>query len=220
MTTVGMITIGQTPRDDLIPEFRELLGSDFRLVEAGALDGLSALEIAAMAPQSGEFPLITRLADGAEVVVAKERLVPRLQQCLDGLAGQVDLAVVLCTGTFPPFRSERPVLEADRILFAATRGVFSGGKLGVLLPLAEQAEGAAARWSEVSPSLAIESESPYQDEAGLSQIGERFRSAGATLIVVDCMGFTRAKKELLRRASGVPVLLASSLLARFIAEVA
>ncbi|MCH7478974.1 MAG: AroM family protein [SAR324 cluster bacterium] len=220
MTTVGMITIGQTPRDDLIPEFQKLLGPDFRLIEAGALDGQSVSEVAELAPRPGEFPLITRLADGTEVIVAKERLVPRLQLCLDGLHEEVDLFAVLCTGTFPPFRSKRPVLGSDRILFASTHALFSGGTLGVLLPLAGQAESAAARWSEISRQVAIEAESPYQGDSGLWEIGQRFRSAGASLIVVDCMGFTQAKKNQLRGASGVPVLLASSLLARFIAEVA
>ena len=38
MTSVGMITIGQTPRDDLMPQFQELLGPEFTLLEAGALD--------------------------------------------------------------------------------------------------------------------------------------------------------------------------------------
>lgn len=42
MTSVSMITIGQTPRDDPMPRFQELLGPGFRLFEAGALDGLSA----------------------------------------------------------------------------------------------------------------------------------------------------------------------------------
>ena len=33
MTTVGMITIGQTPRDDLMPQFKELLGPEFTLLK-------------------------------------------------------------------------------------------------------------------------------------------------------------------------------------------
>ena len=220
MVTVGMITIGQTPRDDLMPQFQGLLGPGFRLPEAGALDGMFPAQVAELAPAAGEFPLITRLADGSETVVAKERLVPLLRQCLDGLEVEVDLSVVLCTGTFPPFSSPKPVLEPDRILFASARALFPGGMLGVLLPLAGQAEGAAARWSGVSNRLTVEVESPYQGKAGLIATGERYRAAGASMVVVDCMGFTQSRKELLREASAVPVILASSMLARFIAEAA
>jgi protein AroM len=220
MISVGMITIGQTPRDDLMPQFQELLGRDFRLVEAGALDGLSAAQVTDLQPAAGEFPLITRLADGSEIVVAKERLLPLLQRCLDKLGPETDISVVLCTGTFPDLASSKPVLQPDRILMASAKALFPGGTLGILLPLAGQAEGAAARWSGVSSDLAVEVESPYHGDSGLIEIGERLRVANASLVVVDCMGFTQPKKEILRRAAGVPIILASSILARFIAEAA
>lgn len=220
MISVGMITIGQTPRDDLMPQFQQLLGRDFRLVEAGALDGLSEAQVAELQPAAGEFPLITRLVDGSEIIVAKERLLPLLQSCLDKLEPETDLSVVLCTGTFPDCVSSKPLLQPDRILMASAKALFPGGTLGILLPLAGQAEGAAARWSGVSTDLAVEVESPYRGDSGLIEIGERFRAVNASMVVVDCMGFTQPKKEVLRRAAGVPIILASSILARFIAEAA
>ncbi len=64
MKTVGMITIGQPPRDDLMPRFRSLLGPRFRLAEAGAPDGPGAVEAQAVAPRPGQYPLITRLRGG------------------------------------------------------------------------------------------------------------------------------------------------------------
>ena len=38
---IGMLTIGQTPRDDITPMFKEILGPDYEIIEAGALDGTS-----------------------------------------------------------------------------------------------------------------------------------------------------------------------------------
>ncbi len=118
MKTIGMITIGQAPRDDVVPEMEKVLGPEVRIVQAGALDGQSRADIAALAPAPGQFPLITRLLDGTSVVIAKEAIIPRLQACLDRLAAEATGFALLCTGTFPRFRSRHPVLEPERMALA------------------------------------------------------------------------------------------------------
>jgi len=45
---IGMLTIGQTPRDDILPEFQEILGDEFEIIEAGALDGLTLEDVKAI----------------------------------------------------------------------------------------------------------------------------------------------------------------------------
>ena len=42
---IGMITIGQSPRDDLVPDIMNLAGIDVEAIECGVLDGLSRPEI-------------------------------------------------------------------------------------------------------------------------------------------------------------------------------
>ena len=69
---VAFVTIGQTPRSDLVPEILARIGAPVEAVEFGALDGMGAAEIAAAAPRPGEASLATRLAGGGEAVVAKE----------------------------------------------------------------------------------------------------------------------------------------------------
>jgi protein AroM len=108
MRTIGAITIGQAPRDDVVPEMEKLLGPGVRVLQAGALDGLSRADIAALAPADGQDALITRLADGSEVIVAKPAILGRLQGCLDRLAPESEACVILCAGKFPAFRSPRP----------------------------------------------------------------------------------------------------------------
>lgn len=139
MTRVGAITIGQTPRDDIAGELRAVLGGGVRIVQAGALDGLSRAEIEALAPAPGDDgALITHLRDGATVLVAKPRIVPRLRACIDRLADDVDVIVILCAGGFPPFASARPVLVPERCLAAVVDAVFDGRRLGVIVPIKEQ----------------------------------------------------------------------------------
>ena len=58
---VGMITIGQSPRSDVVPDMVEILGPGVEIRERGALDGLSPREIAALAPAPDDDLLVTRL---------------------------------------------------------------------------------------------------------------------------------------------------------------
>ena len=218
MKTVGMITIGQSPRDDIVPEMEKLLWPDIRVTQAGALDGLSRAEIAALAPAPGQDALITRLTDGTSVVVAKQRISDLVQARLDQLADTVDASVILCTGTFH-LRSAHPILEPDRIMFAAAQALFDGGRFGVIIPIAEQRESATARWGAIGERLTVAVSSPYRGPAGVEEAAKELRAAGATLVMMDCMGFTQAMKALVRDIVRAPVLLPSSLIPRFVVEV-
>jgi protein AroM len=42
---VGTLTIGQSPRIDIIPEIRDVLGPSVEIVEKGALDGLNLEQV-------------------------------------------------------------------------------------------------------------------------------------------------------------------------------
>jgi protein AroM len=218
MRTLGFVTIGQSPRDDYVPEMEKILGPDARVIQTGALDGLSREDIDALAPRAGDDALITRLLDGSSVIVAKQAILGRLQDCLDRLDARIDAAVLLCTGVFPRFRSSHPVLEPDRILYAAAQAVFGGGRLGVLIPIEEQREAMAARWRPIDPEAAIAVASPYAGTAPLLEAAEALRRAGVSLIAMSCMGYTQAMKVLVRDVARVPALLPTSLVARMAAE--
>ena len=75
---VGLITIGQSPRVDVVPDMAELIGPGVEIREAGALDGLGRPQIDALAPGPGDDIFVTRLADGAPVFVAKRHITPRV----------------------------------------------------------------------------------------------------------------------------------------------
>ncbi len=76
MTKVGLITVGQSPRSDVVPDMAEILGGDVEIVEAGALDGLDRERIATLAPEGDDEILVTRLTDGRSVFVGKTRMIP------------------------------------------------------------------------------------------------------------------------------------------------
>src|SRR5215831_141324 len=72
---VGLVTIGQAPRLDVVPEMTAAIGAGIEVREAGALDGLTSPEIEALRPSGQDEILVTRLRDGSAVFLGKEKIV-------------------------------------------------------------------------------------------------------------------------------------------------
>lgn len=218
MFTLGAVTIGQSPRTDIIPELRTVLPPDVEILEAGALDGLGPEEIRAFAPAGRDTVLVTRLRDGSGVRVAHRHVMSRLVRKVEALALQVDAILLLCTGSFEPFRTSRPVLYPERLLLSLARAVASDGHIGVITPDEGQVEEQRMRWRDAARAVTIRAASPYTDGARLPALGRELADAGASLIVLDSLGYSLAMKQAVRRASGRPVLLPRTVLARAAAE--
>lgn len=216
---LGFVTIGQSPRDDIVPEMLPHLPPGVEVLQAGALDGADAAALAGMAPEPGEYVLTTRLADGSAVTVARRHVFPRLQSAVDLLAERgAEIVAVLCTGTFPDLRAGALLVEPERLFHAFCAGVVGTGRLGAIIPLPAQVPQAAARWRRAGVRATVEAASPYGDPAVLEAAAQRLWEAGATVVALDCFGFTEAMRGTVRRITGLPVILANTYLARALAE--
>src|SRR6266849_3801918 len=134
-SVVGLVTIGQSPRPDVVPEMAALIGPGVEVREAGALDGLNRSEIEALAPTGRDEILVTRLQDGSAVFLGKEKIVSRVEQRIAALArGGATLTALLCTGAFPRLRATRPLIQPHPVLLGTLRGLSWAGRLGVLTP--------------------------------------------------------------------------------------
>jgi protein AroM len=111
-------------------------------------------------------------------------------------------------------------LLPERCLAAVVDAVFDGGRLGVLVPIPQQIESSAKRWSRVDPRVVVTVASPYDDAGHLVAAAEELRRAGVSLVVLECQGFTSAMKQIVRDVTGAPALLPASVLASFLAELA
>jgi protein AroM len=221
---LGLVTIGQSPRDDMVPEMLPHLGAGpASVVERGALDGLSREQIAELAPAAGGHVLTTRLADGSPVVLDHDRTLGRVQDAVAWLEDRgVDATVIVCTGEFPPLRHSRPLLFAERLLTGGVAGLCDPSDLvGIVCPLPEQDAMSRTKWSKVVGRTAVAPATPYADGAAgaVAEAAASLAAEGARWIVLDCMGYTEAMREAAARAAGVPVLLARSVVARLAGEV-
>jgi protein AroM len=133
---VAFVTIGQSPRSDVLPDILKETQTPFEVTEQGALDGLTDTEIFNLAPRPSEERLVTRLRDGREVLLGKPAIDRRLHEILVELDhGGFDLLVLLCTGHFTPFRLRTPFIEPQHTVDHFVQGLAYGAeRIGILLP--------------------------------------------------------------------------------------
>ena len=218
---VGLVTIGQSPRSDVVPDMAAILGPGVEIREAGALDGLARADIEALAPSGNDEILVTRLRDGASIFLGKPKIVRLVETRIAALeADGATLTALLCTGAFPRLRATRPLIQPQPLLLGLLRGMSWPGRLGVLTPSLRHVPQTEARWRRDGFDAVVAPLSPYEEEdaAALRRAATAMRDGDAGVIVMDCMGFRRKTREELRALTGVPVFLANLLLARVIAE--
>jgi len=212
---VAFVTIGQTPRVDLMPEMLADITAgrnpDHLVVrEYGVLDGLEGAALDAMRATADEPAFATRLRSGTDIATSVARTEARLNALLHGLDGKVDLIVMLCTGTRTEPLAQTLVVEAQRVVDKTVEALAAScTRLGVILPLARQVEGFGAHHAIAADVKAVAA-SPYTDgdfEAAAAQLRD------CDLIVMHCMGYDQAMHQRVKTASGRPVLLSRSMVA-------
>lgn len=215
---LGMVTIGQAPRVDVVPEMAELIGPGVEILERGALDGLGRDEIEQLAPEGDNEVLVTRLADASSVFVGKEKITPLVQRRIDELEAEgAAMTVLLCTGAFKGLRAARALVTPEKILVGVLRGVSFPGRLGVICPSERHVAQTTARWRGHGFDSVVVPLSPYEHGAGGVDAGP-FTAAGVGLVLLDCMGFRRGTRRELQEALGVPLIVANLLVARIVGE--
>jgi protein AroM len=218
--TIGIITIGQSPRIDVVPEMTPFFGNNVEVLEAGALDGLTLDQVNAYYPEDGMTHLVSRMRDGSEVVVAKEKLIPRIETAIHDLNDKrVSLILLLCVGDFPQFQSSCLIVEPQRIVDRCVGSIIrENHHLGILIPVPEQGDWVRETFSRITPNITVTHASPYCDRNRLFRAAEILKKADCDLIVMYCMGFNRQLAKQIRGITAKPVILASSIVARTLGE--
>ena len=217
--TLGIATIGQAPRDDIAALFADHAPAGTRVVLRGALDGLSNAEVDALAPESGADTLYTRLRGGRDVRISKKAVIARSPGVLARLrADGCDVLVYACTGDFPAMAGDEGVLFPSRILNGLAAGLLPRGRLGLLIPLAEQADKLAAKWARPGLEIVAEALAPSAGRAEAEAAARRLAARRPDLVAMDCMSYTPQTKAWLKPALDVPALLAITATGRVLRE--
>jgi len=213
---VGFITIGQSPREDVISEIRPLLLPQIEIYEEGLLDGLSPEEIELLKPEFGEIPLVTRLRDHSQVLLGEEKVSSLMHEALDNMRRKTDIraAGVLCTHDFQLPQLSYPVIfPHDYIHFILTR-TLRISSLGAVVPLEGQVE--MARKKLEVEKVVIDVMSPYEEGKNWEETARKFTQEKVEAVVLDCMGFRMEAKQQLQNLLSCPILLPRAILAQAI----
>lgn len=208
---IGFLTIGQSPRDDILDELIPLLppGADF--LQAGALDGLEGKDLRALAPEPGEFPLISRLKDGSSVIVSRQKVLPLVEAKVKELENRgADMIALLCTEDFPEIISQKPLLLPCGLMKAEAEKRSGLKKITVFVPLKDQIKAAAAKWQFPGRQMQITSLNPYATSNKVAARLEELRSSlykfKPDLLIFDCLGFPFSLCQKINQLSGLPFL--------------
>ena len=221
---VGMITIGQSPRDDIISEIKQLMAINAEILECGALDGLGLSGIEELAPEPGDYMLVSKLRDGLPVRLARNKIIEKVQRCINSLVGRgADLTVILCSGEWPKFSSPKLVVAPGETFCGFTLGMVNDGdKLGVMVPDEDQVDVAERKWHKEKVKLCIAVASPFGLTANdeVARAARNLKQSGVDLVAMDCVGYTMEKKRIVQEVTGKPVVLVRSVIAHIIREIA
>lgn len=216
---LGIATIGQAPRDDIARLFAEHAPAGTKVILRGALDGLSDAEVDRLKPESGADTLYTRLRGERDVKISKKAVIARSPGLLARLrADGCDAIAYACTGDFPPMAGDQGVLFPSRLLSGLAAGLLPRGRLGLLIPLAEQAEKLSSKWARPGVEIVVEALAPSADAGEAAEAARRLASRKPDLVVMDCMSYSPATKAQVKSGLGVPALLAISATGRVLRE--
>jgi len=221
MKKIGMLTIGQSPRDDILPPLKEILGEGFEIVEAGALDHLTMEEVEGLEFRPDDYLLVSRMRDGTEVRIHKRLVLPLLQKRIHELEEEgVRITVIMCTGRFPQFESKGLIVTPQEMLKGVLKATLKKGKLAVVYPAEEQKPSAEKEYGREGITVYADHLSPYEGEGGLEHLAERLSEADPDLILLNCFGFSSKVKEVVVDRTGKPAIQSNALVARVLKELA
>jgi protein AroM len=219
MKKIGMLTIGQSPRDDILPTLMDILGDGYEIVEAGALDDMTHEDIERIEFGPDDYLLVSRMRDGTEIKITKRFILPMMQKRIDELEEKgVNLIVIMCTGKFPQFDSRVLVVTPQEILKGVLEGALKRGRLGVVYPAEEQVQGAEAGFGREGIEIYGDHLSPYEGDSELEGLADRLAGQDLDLILLNCFGFSSEVKDAVTNKTGKPVIQSNALIARVLKE--
>lgn len=221
---IGLITIGQAPRDDIVPDMLAQLPFEVEPLQRGAIDGLTLDEVSELAPRDGEPWAVSRMQDGTEVRLAKRELIPRMQRRVNELEETgVDLIVPLCASDWSALECRVPFINPGGALTSVVRAMLRpGGTLGAIAPTQAQSELAKDRYAQAKMPAVTTYAQPYTDSEERQRqcvsAGEMLARSEVDLIYMSCMGHNQEMRSVVREVSGKPTVTSNGIITGLIAQ--
>lgn len=232
MTRFATPTLGEAPRTDLAPAFEAVAPQETEVLHAGLLNGIDPEEAARRFALAGdEARFTTKFRSGAVVTVGRRAKFQGLRTRIRELEAEgADLILLLCNDAFDEldeFYEEAGALQAagkaarrahllqpGRLLPAVFAAHLNPKCVGVVVPRPELALSPQEKWRVHTKTTLLAAAPPYSTtKKELADAARQLVEAGAEAVVLDCMGYDEAQRQICAEAAGVPVLASRSVTA-------
>ncbi len=213
LVKVGLLTTGQSPREDVVPEMKPFFLPQVQILEKGLLDDLSPEEIGRLKPKTGETPLVVRLRKGSSVQLSEKKISSLLPEAIDSMKTKMKVKVVgvLCTHDFQKTEfSPSVIFPFNSLKFLITR-IIDVKRLGVVVPLEGQIDAAKKKWKK--DKVIVEAKSPYARGKSWEEIAQNFSQEKVEVVILDRIGYKIKDKRAIQKLLSIPVLLPRVVLA-------
>lgn len=206
-TRIGLLTIGQSPREDITSEIKPLFLPSIEIMEAGLLDNLRITKIEQLRPEKEETPLVSRLRNGSQVLLSERKICTLLPEVIDAMKNEmkVDVVGMLCTHDFPKIEFSSSVIFPFSYMIFLITEVLHIQSLGVVVPLENQMEMVIKKWKK--EKIIVKAKSPYAEGNSWAEIAQEFIRENVDAVILDCIGYKIQDKRELQNLISIPILL-------------
>ena len=151
---------------------------------------------------------------GSSLKVDGDSIMGQLQTCIcraqeDG----ADAALIACTGVFPDYEHQIPLLLPGEAQRKATMNLAGEQLIGVVIPKEHQREQIAGWWRESGARhILFGIADPYEDPKKIVEAALELKAAGARVLCLDCFGYTTRQQADVQKATGLETVLPRTVL--------
>ncbi len=215
--TLALISIGQSPRTD---DIAKVLSQWFSVTERGLLDSYSLEEAESLfGPKKEEAILRPRMREGRPALIAARRIDEMMETAVREAGTQgFDIVLPFCISAFPDYECGtifiKPFDVCKHFLLAAAKG----RRVGIVMPDPRMEKTLPEEFPELDHvSFSV---NPHLPDEEMEKTLQDMEIPDADLYFLNCASFNQADKEIFRRITGKPVVLARSVLEKALEELA
>ncbi len=131
-----------------------------------------------------------------------------------GLAAEPGPALLACTGAFQGLPERPDLVQPSAVLNALAEALLPRGRLGLFVPLPEQAATLVAKRSRPGLEVFAVSLEPGSDDAAREAAARAMAAQAPDLALLDCISYSRADKARIGALLPCPILLSVAVAAR------
>lgn len=205
------MTIGQTPRDDILPDLLSFVDRPLKRFEFGVLDNMDDDDWDNLQPAKDEMRFSCRLRDGSYVMVSADAVEQRVADLCSRLDHQdFDLIVVFSTMLYLDFNTRTPLLHTQRVVDAWIETlILSENRIGVIYLLEEQHDRFGKRFVGLSRNL--QSCTLTGQYNNIECIADKLHDCD--IVLLNSVSYTEQVAKRISKMIGKPVVTADRVLA-------